>query len=225
MKTLAIIFALVSGTPGITISAPNTELKGLHFVITTTDGNLNSDDQKYICDTMENAYALFKSKDYILACKNNNLWNEKGIATEVKAYFNSEEISIDDAYAMMNNKNMQEAQEYAEYSRQRIEEIMKENDKINMYYSITVSMKNNSEMLKSYTEQFAYALKTSGNNEMIVFGKFVTFNDVKQIYDELTESGAVDISITASEFGKDIPVSNAVGKEQQYLQQLLAINE
>lgn len=226
MKTLAMIFALVSGTPEKNIAAPNTELKGLHFVITTSvESEISKEIQKQICDTINNSYAFFKSKDYILACKNNNDLLDKGVKTEVKAFFNSEEISMDDAYVMMNNKNMQEAQEYAEYSRQRINDIIRENENINMFYSITISMKNDQEILKSYTDQYSYALKTNGDQEMIVFGKFVTFQDVKMIYDELTQSGAINISITASEFGNEIPVSNAVGKEQHYLQQLLAINK
>ena len=55
------------------------------------------------------------------------------------------------------------------------------------------------------------------------FGR--TEEELKLLRDEMTEKGITNISITASEFGKEIPVSNAVGKEQYYLEQLLAINK
>lgn len=208
------------------MNAPTSEITGLHFVVTTDSENMNSENKKLICDTLnENEYALFKSKDFILTCRNKYQFEEKGITSQVKAYFNSEEISMDDAYTMMNNKNVQEAKEYAEYSKNRIQEIMKEYAEVNMFYSITVSMENDSSLLNDYSTQYVYSLKESGNLQLVSIGKFLTFTDVKNIYDEMTEKGIVNISITASEFGKDIPVSNAVGKEQYYLEQLLAINK
>lgn len=226
MKTLALLFALVSGNQENIQVVPATKITGLHFVVTTEIENITLENKNQICDTLnENEYALFKSKDYILTCRNRNVLEEKGIPSEVKAFFNDEEISMDDAYAMMNNKNIQEAKEYAEYSKKRIEEIMKEYAEVNLFYSITVSIGNDTSILNDYTQQYVYAMKTSGNEELLAIGKFVTFNDVKKIYDEMTEQGITNISITASEFGKEIPVSNAVGKEQEYLEQLLAINK
>lgn len=226
MKTLAIIFALAGGITENN-SSSTTELKGLHFIITVDNSeNLDDETKNIICDTLENSsYALFKSKDYILACRNNNRLQEKGVKSEVKAFFNDEEITMDDAYVFMNNRNFQEAKEYAEYSRNRIEQIILENEKVEMYYSITVSMKNDTEILKSQTDKYSYALKESTDKELIVFGKFLTFQDVKSVYDELLAAGITDVGITASEFGREIPVSNAVGKEQIYLEQLLAINK
>lgn len=226
MKTLAIIFALVSGTPENQTNIPSGKLVGLHFAVTTEVENMNTQFQNNICDTLnDKEYTLFKSKDYILTCRNRNEFAEKGIKAEVKAFFNSEEISMEDAYTMMNNKNIQEAKEYAEYSKSRIQEIMKEYAGVNMFYSITVSMGNDSSILNDYTSQFVYSVKEAGKTELLTIGKFITFTDVKSIYDEMTEKGISNISITASEFGKEIPVSNAVGKEQQYLEQLLAINK
>jgi hypothetical protein len=226
MKTLTIIIALVSMNFANAMNAPTSEITGLHFVVTTDSENIKSENKNLICDTLnENEYALFKSKDYILTCRNRGKYEEKGIHSEVKAFFNSEEISMDDAYTMMNNKNVQEAKEYAEYSKKRIQEIMKEYAEVNMFYSITVSMGNDSSILNDYTTQYVYSLKESGTTELLLLGKFVTFTDVKTIYDEMTEKGIINISITASEFGKEIPVSNAVGKEQYYLEQLLAINK
>lgn len=226
MKTLAILFALVSGTPENQTNIPSVKLVGLHFAVTTEVENMNAQFQNKICDTLnENEYALFKSKDYILTCRNRNEMEEKGLKANVKAFFNSEEISMDDAYTLMNNKNIQEAKEYAEYSKNRIKEITKEYADVNMFYSITVSMGNDSSILNDYTSQFIYSLKESGKTELLTIGKFITFTEVKNIYDEMIEKGISNISITASEFGKEIPVSNAVGKEQQYLEQLLAINK
>jgi len=226
MKTLTILIALLSMNFANAMNAPTSEITGLHFVVTTDSENINSENKNLICDTLiENEYALFKSKDYILTCRNRNIYAEKGIHAEVRAFFNSEEISMDDAYTMMNNKNIQESIEYAEYSKNRIKEIMKEYADVNMFYSITVSIGNDTSILNDYTSQFVYSLKEAGKTELLTIGKFITFNDVKNIYDEMTQKGISNISITASEFGKDIPVSNAVGKEQYYLEQLLAINK
>lgn len=226
MKTLALIFALVSGNQENQVNLPSEKITGLHFAVTTEVENMKAEFSDRICDTLnENEVALFKSKDYILTCRNRNEMEEKGISVQVKAFFNREEITMDDAYAMMNNKNVQEAKEYAEYSRKRIKEIMDEYADVNMYYSITVSMDNNKDVLSEYTSQYVHVLKENGKTELLNIGKFITFTDVKTIYDELTEKGITNISITASEFGKEIPVSNAVGKEQYYLEQLLAINE
>jgi hypothetical protein len=225
MKTLAIIFALVSGNQEIQTNSVSEKITGLHFMVTTEIENMKSEFSDKVCDTLnENELALFKSKDYILTCRHRNELEEKGIEVEVKAYFNSEEISMEDAYVMMNNKNIQEAKEYAEYSRNRIKEIMDEYADVNMFYSITVSLENDKELLSEYTSQFVHTLKENGQIELLNIGKFITFTDVKAIYDELIQKGVSNISITASEFGKEIPVSNAVGKEQYYLEQLLAIN-
>jgi hypothetical protein len=226
MKTLMIFFALVSGTQTSQANIPSVKMTGLHFVVTTEVENMKAEFSDKICDTLnENVLALFKSKDYILTCRNRNEMEEKGIQSEVKAYFNDEEITMDDAYVMMNNRNIQEAKEYAEYSRSRIKEIMNEYAGVNLFYSITVSMANDKNILSEYTKEYVHTMKENGKTELLNIGKFITFTDVKSIYDELIEKGISNISITASEFGKDIPVSNAVGKEQYYLEQLLAINK
>ncbi len=228
MKTIILLLALIS-SPGDAMNTANQEnLNGLHFVVTINADQAvsNQDVIAAIKDTLEDSkLALFKTRDYILACRQMNRWNEKNIKAEVKAFFNDEEISMDDAYTFMNNKNTQEAKEYAELNRRRIDEIVKMNDKVEMFYSVTVSTKNNQELLKNYTDDFVYSVKTIKETEYVSIGKFVTFEEVKAIYNELLVSGASNVGITACELGQEIPVSNAVGKEQEYLEKLLVINE
>jgi len=227
MKTIFVLFAIAIGSASANASLTE-KFTGLHFIITIDEVQLTSHEEfkNQVCDTLnENEYALFKSKDYILACRNKNLYEEKGVQAEVKAFFNDEEITMDDAYVMMNNRNVQEGIAYAEKSRQRLQKIIEESNNVAMHYSITVSMENDSTLLQAYCKEYVYTIKDAGNNDLLVIGKFITFTDVKAVYDEITAKGINNISITASEFGKEIPVSSAVGKEQEYLQQLLAINK
>lgn len=230
MKTIILLLALISNEKiaNVATSSAPEKFNGLHFVVTVDQNqiNNNADVLTAISDTLtEDTYSVFKSKNYILACRQMNRWNEKNVKTEVKAYFNDDEISMDDAYTFMNNKNTQEAKEYAELNRKRINEIVNMNKNVEMFYSVTVSTKNNQELLKKYTNEFAYSVKTIKETEFVSIGKFVTFEDVKEIYNELLASGASNVGITACELGQEIPVSNAVGKEQEYLEKLLVINE
>lgn len=230
MKTIILLLALISNEKNANVatsSAPE-KLNGLHFVVTVDQNqiNNNADVLTAINDTLTaDSYSVFKTKNYILACRQMNRWNEKNIKTEVKAYFNGDEISMDDAYTFMNNKNTQEAKEYAELNRKRINEIVNMNKDVEMFYSVTVSTKNNQEILKNYTSEYVYSVKTIKETEFVSIGKFVTFDEVKEIYNELLASGATNVGITACELGQEIPVSNAVGKEQEYLEKLLVINE
>lgn len=227
MKTIILALALISSQSNAMNPATPEKLNGLHFVVSVNESQIiaNQEVVNEINDTINNeSYSIFKTKNYILACRQMNRWNDKNVKAEVKAFFNDEEISMDDAYTFMNNKNTQEAKEYADLNRKRINEIVKQNSNVEMFYSVTVSIKNDATFLSKLTEEYAYTIKTISGTEFVAIGKFVTFDDVKLIYDKLLANGASNVGITACELGQEIPVSNAVGKEQEYLEKLLVIN-
>ena len=153
MKTLLLMIALYGNSSEKQIPATTT-LTGLYYVISVDADALSAHQEilVQINDTLkENNYSIYKTKDYILACRNRNKMEVKGIAAEVKAYFNDEEISMDDAYTFMNNKNSQEAKAYNDENKKRLNEIIGWNGKVKMFYSITVSMQNDSVYLNDVT--------------------------------------------------------------------------
>jgi len=176
--------------------------------------------------TIKNGYLeIGLYSDYILAQKAKNDIKTLGFDNlEIIAYFHKHEISLDDAFTLMDNRNAQDehnlgyilTEEQMEFELAQVENHM-------FFYTIQVGL---------YTEQsvddffdFPKQVDERVTNKgyfRYTFGEFSTMQDAEDALKMIKEYGLASAQVIAYDNLERIPVSVAMEREQDMLETALA---
>jgi len=172
---------------------------------------------------------LGNCKDYIFAMKLQNELEELGISeSEIVAYFNHTQITLDDAFAILDNRNGQELASIDQpyMSEEDMEAALKSVQNEDFYYTVQIgiSNENNVNSFFDFPKTIDETITSKGYYRY-TFGKFYTMNDAKDALNMMKENKFENAEIIAFDNLERIPLASATQKEERRLQQSLAYLE
>ena len=163
--------------------------------------------------------------EFLLAKKAQNELEELGYAsTEVVTYFNNVPISLEDAFALMDNRNEQD--EFATattMTEQEMEAALNRVKNTDFYYTIFVTVKTNDDVDRFFELPTLYQEFVSENGvNRYAYGKFTSYQNVNDVLRMVKEMGFVDAEVISFDSLERIPLNVAIEKERFLLEQSLA---
>ena len=159
-------------------------------------------------------------RDYLLAQKAKNELREAGyIQTEIKSFFNNSEISLSDAFELLNNRNYAEMKKTSEISKEEIEMMLEEVGEKMVYYRLQIGVYDGKNADAFLELPAKYKLKISEFGvQSYTCGKFFGFNEAKDMLKILSEEGLTDIIIIAfNGVNEQLPLERAQEVEQKFI--------
>lgn len=227
MKPLYKITLLLS----ILLFASNyTQAAGLHYSVKiNTNKDLKSDKlNQFSIQKETQGYVIAGSyPQYIEAMKAKQEIAKLGYSTiEIVAFFNHTLISIDDAFALMDNRNQQD-QENNGYtlSEDELSEFLVDVQNNDFFYTVQIGLntEQNINNFFDFPKQYDERITTKGNLRY-TYGKFSTINDAKDALKMVKDYGLGDAFIIAFDQLERIPLDRAIEIEQQALNNLISLN-
>jgi hypothetical protein len=165
---------------------------------------------------------------YILAMKGMYVAEDLGFSqTEIKAYFNQQSITLDDAFALENNRNQLDeiVQNQTLMSKDEMENVLRSVQTDNFYYAVQISLETERNINKffDFPKKVDESITTKGYYRY-TFGSFTTFQDVKDAMQMLVEYEIEGLQIVAFDNLERIPLTIAQEKERVLLEESLAAN-
>jgi hypothetical protein len=163
--------------------------------------------------------------EFLLAKKAQNELEELGYAsTEVVTYFNNVPISLEDAFALMDNRNEQD--EYATVtpiSEKEMEIALERVKNTDFYYTIFVTVKTDEDVDRFFELPELYQEFVSENGvNRYAYGKFTSYQNVNDLLKMVKEMGFEEAEIISFDSLERIPLNVAIEKERNLLEQTLA---
>jgi hypothetical protein len=165
-------------------------------------------------------------ENYLIAMKAQYELEDLGYpSTEIVAYFKGAPISMDDAFTLLNDQNDSDQQlAQKPLTEAEVELALARVKNYDFYYTVFISIKNDTdvdqffELPKSYHEMII----ENGQNRY-AYGQFTSFNNANDILKLVKEYGFSDAEIAAFDSLERIPVTIAIEKEKELLEQTLAL--
>ena len=163
-------------------------------------------------------------ENYFLAMKHQYILEEKGfVKTEIVSYFNFVEIPLDDAFALMDNRNAQDENMTAPMSTAEMDLALKMVQKEEFYYSIQIGVYSEEAVNNffDFPKQIDESITPKGYYRY-TYGKFYTMQDAKDALVMLQENYFEKAFIIAFDNLERIPITAAMDKEQRLIEESLA---
>ena len=193
------------------VKAPLKQLKELNM-LTQYKGSIT-----YMKDT---AY-IGKYKHYLLAMKAKQELDSKGITnTEISAFFNYSPISIEDAFALLDNKNYQDIENKGiTLTSKELNALLDSVSNKEFYYTVQIGLftENNINSFFDFPKQVDESITDKGQYRY-TFGTFKSYNDAKDALNMIKEYGLTDAFIIAFDEISRIPISRALELEEKSLE-------
>lgn len=163
--------------------------------------------------------------EFLLAKKAQNELEELGYAsTEVVTYFNNVPISLEDAFALMDNRNEQDQFASATLMTGKdMEQALERVQNTDFYYTIFITVKTNEDVNRFFELPSLYQEFVSENGiNRYAYGKFTSFQNVTDLLKMVKEMGFEDAEVISFDSLERIPLNVAIEKERFLLEQTLA---
>jgi len=162
---------------------------------------------------------------YIEALKAKQEISKLNIKTlEVVAFFNHQLISIEDAFAIIDDRNEQDQKNngYILTETEMSNMLLEVQDQA-FFYTVQMGLftEQNVNDFFDFPKQYSETITTKGNYRY-TYGKFTTLNDAKDALKMVKEYGLDNAFIVAFDNLERIPLERAIAKEQQAFQEALA---
>jgi hypothetical protein len=230
MKKITYLITALMFNAVIKIHANHTETIIPNGLIFRIEINLS---EKILSATEEKKFAPISGKnelsktilcgawcDYLWAQKAKNDLKEAGFKQlEIKSFFNNYEISLKDAFELLNNRNHAEEHKTQEISKEEIESLLQQIGEKMVYYRLQIGVydgKNANAFLDLPTK---YKIKiTEFGTQSYICGKFFGYNEAKDMVKILNEEGLTDIIIIAfNGDNEQLPLERAQEIEQKFI--------
>lgn len=147
-------------------------------------------------------------------------------AIEIVAFFNHALITVDEAFALMDNRNQQD-QENNGYtlSENELSELLVDVQNDDFFYTVQIGLytEQNVNNFFDFPKQYDERITTKGNLRY-TYGTFSTINDARDALKMVKEYGLNDAFIIAFDQLERIPINRAIEIEQQALNNLISDN-
>ena len=147
-------------------------------------------------------------------------------AIEIVAFFNHALITVDEAFAMMDNRNQQD-QENNGYtlSENELSELLVDVQNDDFFYTVQIGLytEQNVNNFFDFPKQYDERITTKGNLRY-TYGTFSTINDARDALKMVKDYGLNDAFIIAFDQLERIPINRAIEIEQQALNNLISDN-
>lgn len=226
MKTInlkSVIVLIVISLFSISVLA-----KGLSFRVRVYESNkeivTNKFNESLPIYATEKGVELGDFDNYLLAMKHQYMIEDKGFSkTEIVSYFNFEEIPLEDAFALLNNRNEQDEHMVAQVSESEMELALQMVQNENFYYSIQIGVFSEEAVNKffDFPKKIDESITPKGYYRY-TYGKFYTLQDAKDALVLLQENYFQKAFIVAFDELERIPITAAVQKEKRLLEESIA---
>lgn len=201
-------------------------VNGLHFSI-----KVNSPIEK--AAKLENYTIVKQTKEYFItgaythyieAMKAKQKIQSNGFESlEIVAYFNHALISMEDAFALMDNRNEQDEDNKGFLlSEKELDDMLLEVQDDEFFYTVQMGLytdKNVNDFF-DFPKQFDERISTKGSLRY-TYGTFKTMNDAKDALKMVQDYGLNDAFIIAFDKLERIPISRAIEKEKEAINNLI----
>ncbi len=202
--------------------------RGLHFSVKVPlqqikDFRILNNYKGNISYFKESAY-IGKYQHYLLAMKAKQELNSKGITgTEIKAFFNYAPISLEDAFALLDNKNYQDIENKGiTLTNTELNALLDSVSNKEYFYTVQIGLfsENNINSFFNFPKQVNESITDKGQYRY-TFGTFKSYNDAKDALNMIKEYGLTDAFVIAFDKTTRIPISRALELEQKSLETAL----
>lgn len=227
MKTLDLKIALTTLVITLCFSV-SFFAKGLEFKIRID----NPDKQLVIGQLQDNFPLRFYDEyadvgsfeDYLMAMKNQYEIESNGFEnTSIVAFFNLQQITLDDAFVLLDNRNDQDQQSETYMSESQMDLALKMVQNEEFYYAIQIGIFSEESVNKFF--EFPKAIDESITPKgyyRYTYGKFKTLQDAKDALVMLQENYFESAFIIAFDELERIPLASAIEKEKRLLEESIA---
>lgn len=174
--------------------------------------------------TTEQGIELGEFENYLVAMKHQYMIEDKGfLKTEIVSYFNYEEIPLDDAFVLLNNRNEQDEKMVEPMSEADMELALKMVQNENFYYSIQIGVYSEEAVNKffDFPKKIDESITPKGYYRY-TYGRFYTLQDAKDALVMLQENYFEKAFIVAFDELERIPITAAIDKEKRLLEESIA---
>jgi hypothetical protein len=164
--------------------------------------------------------------NYLVAMKAQYSLEDLGYpSTEIVAYFKGAPIAIEDAFTLLNDQN--ESDQYLAQkplTEAEVELALARVKSYDFYYTIFLTIKTDTDVNQFFELPTSYHEMISENGlNRYAYGQFTSVNNANDILKMVKEYGFLDAEIAAFDYLERIPVSAAIAKEKDLLEQTLAL--
>ncbi len=164
---------------------------------------------------------------YIEAMKAKQDLGKLGYSTlEIVAFFNHALISIDDAFALMDNRNHQDQVNNGfTLSEDELSELLIDVQNKDFFYTVQIGLytEQNVNNFFDFPKQYDERITTKGNLRY-TYGTFTTINDARDALKMVKSYGLDDAFIIAFDKLERIPIGRAIEIETQIINDLISEN-
>lgn len=162
--------------------------------------------------------------NYLFAMKSQYILEEMGFkSTTIVAYFNYVEISLDDAFVLLDNRNEQDQKMTEPMSVAEMDLALRMVQNENFYYSIQIGVYSEEavNMFFDFPKTIDESITQKGYYRY-TYGKFNTLQDAKDALVMLQENYFEKAFVIAFDELERIPITAALEKEQRLLEESIA---
>ena len=175
------------------------QLSGFDYMITEkADGMLN--------------YRVGEFKDFLRAERARNDLKKRGfVGAETTAYFNDIEISMDDAFVMLDNRNAVDEAAYLGSAAMPVPELNRRLDAAETYFVVQVGVFSEAHDVESFDLPFeVQQIENDGGKFKYASSEYTDLKEVRSAKEAARANGVKDAFIVAYRDGKRIPMAEAV---------------
>jgi len=146
---------------------------------------------------------------------------------EVVAFFNHSLISIEDAFALMDNRNQQDEENKGfSLTEGELTELLAQVQDQDFFYTVQMGLftEKNVNDFFDFPKQYDERISTKGSLRY-TYGTFTTLSDAKDALIMVQEYGLYEAFIIAFDNLERIPLSRAIEKEKEAINNLVSINK
>lgn len=163
-------------------------------------------------------------RDYFQAMKHQYILEEKGISnTIIVSYFNYVEISLDDAFTLLDNRNEQDEQMIETLSEAEMELALKMVQNEDFYYAVQIGVYSEEGVNRffDFPKKVDESITPKGYYRY-TYGRFYTLQDAKDAMIMLQENYFENAFVVAFDKLERIPLTAAIEKEKRLLEESIA---
>lgn len=204
---------------------------GLYFSVKVNTSTPIEDSQE-----LENYTILKQTKEYFItgsftqyieAMKAKLYIQSSGYSSiEIVAFFNHTLISIEDAFALMDNRNQQDEENKGfSLTEKELTDLLVQVQDQEFFYTVQMGLftdKNINDFF-DFPKQYDERISTKGSLRY-TYGTFTTLNDAKDALKMVQEYGLDDAFVIAFDNLERIPLSRAIEKEKEAINNLVTTN-
>jgi hypothetical protein len=203
VASIFIIMALIAAMDAFA-KTPASELpSGLVFRIRTerVDSLLSAEEKSGFAPIWQNdsMCEFTLHTDYIRAQKSKNQLREKGFQNiEIVSYFNGNEISIDDAFTLLNNRNANEQHVAVNITEREMDSLLATVQVEKIYFAISIDM-NDAKTVNRFFEicKKMDVRADQFGKRVVVFGEFPSYQAAEVFLEIFADQGITTTTISA----------------------------